>query len=60
MILVPVTARFTVWSPVTAEAAVAVTVIAVVPASVPVAALTDKATVGVLLPGTPKNSISES
>ena len=62
MIPVPVTARETVWSPVTAALAVAVTVIAVVPASVPVLALTERLTLGsaTTLPGamaTPRKEV---
>ena len=43
---VPVTARETVWSPVTAALAVAVTVMTVEAASVPVLALTERLTAG--------------
>lgn len=48
MTFVPVTARSTVSSPETAEAAVAVTVTAVVPASVPVLTLTERLTAEVV------------
>ena len=42
----PVKARLTVWLPTTGVAAVAVTVIAVVPASAPVVGVTERLTVG--------------
>ena len=45
-VAVPVKARLTVWLPTTGALVVAVTVIAVVPASVPVVGLTERLTVG--------------